>query len=223
MKIKLLETLLCGLLIGCMSAGAKGFMVGEVNPHRVMLDLYHGSIAPAMKTAIENGGFPIQKSDAPLTDEALESVGFLWIAVDSDRVFQPGEIKAVKSFVRNGGTVICSAQAWSWVGDKKDIKNFPLNQLGKELGFMITGLNIGKPVTKEPSVYLRGIESLVHTDWWPSMIEPQAQVFSVLIRDEGEKPMAIFIPSGKGRVFVFGHATLLTDNPQIVLNILTNK
>ena len=224
MKIKLLDVMFCGLIIGCSSVEAKDYnMSPEAEAHTILFDLYRGSINQGIKPTLERAGFQIKKSDVSITDQSLQSVEVLWIATDSGREYQSDEIKTIKSFVKKGGTLICSGQAWAWVGDKKDIKAFPLNQLGKELGFTITGLNIGKPSVKEPSIYLSGIESLTHTDWWPSKIEPLVRDFQVIIRDQDEMPMAMFIPSGKGRVFVFGSSALLWDNPQIVMNILTIK
>ena len=194
-----------------------------MNNHSVLVDLYHGSIDPTSKSAIESAGFKILKSDAPLSDQALQSVSVLWITENASQDYQSSEIKSVRSFVNSGGTLICSGPAWAWaVYVKKDNRSYPLNQLGKALGFTVTAQSIGKPVNKEPSPYLLGIESLIHTDdWWPSMIDCQVTGYHPLIRDENLRTMAMFIPSGRGRIFVFGHGALLRDNPTIVRNILT--
>ena len=224
MKIKLLDVIFCGLIIGCSSVEAKDYNQSrEVAAHTILFDLYRGSINQGIKPTLEHAGFLIKKSDVSITEQSLQAVEVLWIATDSGREYQTDEIKAIKSFVKNGGTLICSGQAWAWGGDKKDINAFPLNQLGKELGFTITGLNIGEPSIIESSLYMNGIESLTRTDWWPSKVEPLVRNYQVLVRDQDDKPMALFIPMGKGRIFVFGNSGLLWDNPKLVLNILNNK
>lgn len=223
MKINLRNAILCGLMIGCSSVGAKDYTYQDVKSRTILFDLFRGAMTQGIKPTIERAGYQIKKSDVSISDETLQSVEVLWVAADSGREYQSDEIKAIKSFVKSGGTLICSGQAWAWGGDKKDIAKFPLNQLGKELGFTITGLNIGKPTVMESSLYLDGIESLTHKDWWPSKVEPLVRDFQVLIRDQDEMPMAIFLPVKKGRIFVFGNSGLLWDNPQIVMNILTKK
>ena len=223
MKRRILELILLGLLVGCSPAGTSTSINPETYSHSMRLDLYHGSMDQTLKSAIERSGIQIQNGDTPITDQSLQTVGILWITDTASRDYQPNEIKSVKNFVQSGGTLICSGQAWSWLSDKKDLEKYPLNQLGKSLGFTITGQNIGKPVTTEQLPYLLGVQSLAHTDWWPSMVESQAAGFQPLIRDGKMKTMAIFIPSGKGRIFVFGHGSLLRDNPEIALNILTRS
>jgi hypothetical protein len=134
--------------------------------------------------------------------------------------FTSDEIAAVKAFVTAGGTVICSGQAWSWANDKKDVAAYPLNEVGKALGFTITGQNIGTPTGREASPYLIGIETITRSSWWPSLVESDAPGSQVLIRDQNLKAMALTFPLGKGRVFVFGHEALLADNPMLVTNVL---
>ena len=212
--------MLSGLIVGCASVGTDVSSTPQLNPRIVLVDLYHGSLDGNLKAMIEKGGYTTVPCDAPLTDQALQSAGTLWIDDNASRDYQPGEIKAVRRFVQLGGTVICSGQAWSWAYDKKDISRYPLNQLGKSLGFMITGQNIGSPVNKELSTYLLGVDTVTRTDWWPSMVESHVRGSRPLIRDENLKTMAIFIPRGSGRIFIFGHGSILKENPQILLNIL---
>lgn len=223
MKISLRTAIISGLIISCLTVDAKDYLAQEVSPRVILFDLYRGTIVQGIKPTLERAGYQIIKSDVSIDGQSLQSVEVLWIATDSGREYQADEIKAIKSFVKNGGTLICSGQAWAWGGDKKDINAFPLNQLGKELGFAITGLNIGEPSIIESSQYMDGIESLTRTEWWPSKVEPLVRNCQVLIRDRDDKPMALFIPTGKGRVFVFGSSGLLWDNPKLVLNILNNK
>jgi hypothetical protein len=217
MKRVFIMIMMASCLLGC-SRHAK--LNPQLYPHNVMIDLHHGSLDPTLKAAIERRGFQLQTTDLPVTYDVLQSTGILWIADDARRDYRPDEIKAIKAFVRDGGTLICAGQAWSWVGDKNDIAKYPLNELGKKLGFRITGQNIGMPGPKEPSAFLLGVESINHTDWWPSMVESDVAGAQVIIRDESMKAMAVYIPSGKGQILVFGHAALLRDNPRILLNIL---
>ena len=208
METRIPAIALLTLLMGCSPTGTKS-VSPNLYSHNVLVDLYHGSINQTLKSAIETAGFQTKTSDNPISDLSLQSIGVLWITDNASRDYQPNEIKSVRSFVENGGTLICSGQAWSWVSDKKDIHKYPLNQLGKSLGFTITGQNIGNPVSKESSPYLAGIESFTRTDWWPSRIESEAAGYQPLIRDQNMKTMAVFIPCGKGRIFVFGHGSLL--------------
>ena len=224
MKTKIFTTILSGLFIGCSTVGTMSSKTPGLNPHSVLVDLYHGTIDPAAKSAIESAGCQIQKGDGPITEQALQSVGVLWIADNTSRDYQAFEIKAVQSFVKNGGTLVCAGQAWSWASyAKKDNRSYPLNQLGAALGFTITAQNIGAPVNLESSPYLSGVESVTRNGWWPSRVESQVVGVQPFIRDENLRIMALVIPSGKGRIFVFGCEGLVSDNPKIVQNILMTR
>ena len=220
MKLTFLVIGSLGLLTACSSLSRDDSMGLHLHANKVLVDLYHGSIDPAVKAAILDGGFELRTSDLPLRDEELQSVGTLLISDNANRSYQSAEIDAVERFVDKGGTLICAGQAWSWAGDKKDINTYPLNQLGRRLGFTITGQNIGKAAGETSSAYLRGAESVNQTDWWPSMVQAETSRFTILMRDDKMKPMAIRMLKGDGQIFIFGHGAILNDNPHIARNIL---
>jgi len=215
-----MKRLVACVVLGLLAACSNNSINPQLYSRDILVDLYHGSIDPISKSAIERYGIQIHTTDAPITDKTLAAVGAVWITSNATRDFEPSELRSIHKFIRSGGTLICSGQAWAWAYDKKEVSKFPLNQLGKTVGFLITGQNAGKPVNMESSPYLMDVDSVNQTDWWPSLVQSEVNGFVPLIRDEYMRTIAIYFPLGRGRVFVFGHESLLKDNPQITVNIL---
>ncbi|MBF0196865.1 MAG: hypothetical protein HQL32_04115 [Planctomycetes bacterium] len=129
----------------------------------------------------------------------------------------PSDGKALQAFVLEGGTLILAAQSWSYAAyDKKDYE-FPLNALGKKLGFHIESKYAGAP-TDFNSHYLSGMKSFDMKGNVPSPITYTGKG-NYLIRDKGKTNMAVRLFRGKGSVYVYGHAFFLTNKALVESSI----
>jgi hypothetical protein len=171
-------------------------------------------------------GCTVQLLNGLLNTEVLRDIDILIISGVSHTSppysFSGEEVDAVETFVRNGGSLLCSAQAWSWVYPEygnKPIEDFPLNILGQRFGFCISGANIGSPVYLASDL-IPNVDNIRRENWWPSRIDLLSSRARPVIRDEKLQPMAGFLPYGHGRVAVMGHDLMLAQNPALLGNVI---
>jgi hypothetical protein len=130
------------------------------------------------------------------------------------------EVDAVRRYVMEGGSLLCAGLAWPWVTESygnKPVSTFPLNQIGKEVGFEITRENIGKPVALTGGLFDKLREEQLKTaGWWPSKVVSTAPNSEVVSRDPEGRPIVVALGLGKGRVIVFGHPGMLEEDEEIV-------
>jgi len=130
------------------------------------------------------------------------------------------EVDAVRRYVMEGGSLLCAGLAWPWVTESygnKPVSTFPLNQIGKEVGFEITRENIGKPVTLAGGLFSKlSEEQLKSAGWWPSKVVSTVPNSEVVSRDPEGRPIVVAFGLGKGRVIVFGHPGMLEEDEEIV-------
>ena len=124
--------------------------------------------------------------------------------------------------------MLCVGQAWSCACrgyGNMPVELFPLNQIGRPLGFRITGRNIGNPDMRTLHNVLRGtVRAISSENWWPSEIETTTADREVLIRDENGRAMAVRLSHGTGKVIAAGHEAMLKLNPELLrafLRLLT--
>jgi len=134
--------------------------------------------------------------------------------------YRCSEVDAIKRYVMDGGSLFCAGLAWPWVTEcygNKPVSTFPLNQIGKEVGFEITRENIGKPVTLTGGLFSKLSEEQLKTaGWWPSKVLSTAPNSEVVSRDPEGRPIVVAFALGKGRVIVFGHPGMLEEDEEIV-------
>ena len=205
-------------------------ILAEINIHRdrkIGLDLYHGEIFEGFEKFLSQNGFKPVLINHPIDKNIANPINILLILTlgyTSQKTFDNIEIETIYNFIYKGGALICADQAWSWVYKKygnKPVEKFPLNVLGKRLGFFITGKHIGAPSALTTDI-TSGIKSIERINLNPSEIEfnsPSAQAF---IRDEKSRIIAGYFTLGKGCIFVIGHKSILEENPKLVLNILSH-
>ena len=184
----------------------------------VGIDLYHGKNLPCVDDIAKVATFKIVHIDSYFDVAILKNLDVLFITKCSeikDKTFTNSEILLVKDFVQNGGTLVCADQAWSWVYpayDNRSIESFPLNVLGKSLGFWITGENIGAPTLLDESLF-PGIDIIQHSSkWWPSRIQFASSNSAAFIRDKEKRVVAGRLTLGRGQIVVIGHGELLNEN-----------
>jgi hypothetical protein len=88
------------------------------------------------KELLASRGVEIVDLDSPVTDEDLKACD-LFIIVRPSRTIDESEISAIVSYVEGGGSLLMTGMGWFWEAQNKshDIKDFPLNRLGRHLGF----------------------------------------------------------------------------------------
>lgn len=219
------------------------FLVGCASPQTVRFDakrsqtvgvaLFYGQAWKGMRPCAENLGFTLNVHDRPLDKRFLSEIGILIIpgsGHERDNQFSKEEVKQVRDFVAAGGGLLCAAQAWSWVGTEhgnRPIETFPSNALGRSLGFVITGSNIGhpEPATADPAIFGE-IKKWNGGRWWPSEVKPLTDNVTTILRDSNERPIALRGDLGAGRFIVAGQEALFEANPEVfkaVLRFLTPK
>ena len=196
---------------------------GGFRPNVVAVDLLHGRPWPALEQELGQLGLQV----LPLRNETdfrrLARAGTLLIlASDSGTapVISEDSTKKIERFVRAGGGLLCAAESWSWVaGGERVVDHFPLNTLGRRLGFRILDRAAGAPRNISPSL-LGGLDGIRRSDWWASEVRVTAEGAESLITDGELRPMAARFPCGQGRIVVVGHCELLRENPEVLRNVL---
>ena len=92
--------------------------------------------------------------------------------------------------------------------------------LGKQLNFEVSGENAGTPTYLETEI-MTGTDRVERTDWWPSKIEITSKDGRTIIRDEARRSIGGLLPLGDGRIVVYGHASVLKDNPKVMLRTVS--
>jgi hypothetical protein len=168
-------------------------------------------------------GFEISEVPGDLNQSSIAEAPLVYIQGGSFHD-QPGfdlnEVADIKRYVKNGGSLLCAGLAWPWAYKaygNKPVPSFPLNKVGAELGFEITGDNIGKPVASDSGLF-RGLseEQLKTGGWWPSKLIPKAANSEIVSKDPEGRPIVIAYQLGRGRVMVFGHPGMLDEDDEIL-------
>jgi hypothetical protein len=228
----LVVAMIASSFAGCVSSPMVPFTTAR--RQTVGVDLYHGQAWKGMRPCVENLGFTLNLHDVPLDKKFLSEIGILIIpGCNGNRPFSKEEVKQVSDFVAAGGGLLCAAQAWSWVYKQygnKPIETFPINALGRSLGFVITGKNIGHPdpATADAEVFFGEIKKwnggAKGAEWWPSEVQPLAENVTAILRDPSQHPIALRGEHGAGLFVVAGHDALFENNPEAfeaVLRFLT--
>jgi hypothetical protein len=198
----------------------------EVKPKRkVGIDTFHGDTWGGLTNLLGDNAFELVRINSKIDDESLRPINAMIIAtrgMNSDKGFEESEIDAIQGFVANGGSILCVDLAWSWVYPKygnKPLEQFPLNLLGKRIGFCITGKNINPPAHFSTEI-MEGVKTVKREKWDSSEIEFYGQNAQGFIMDDKDRIIAGMMPVGEGLVAVVGHRGLLIENPEIMLRIL---
>jgi len=212
-------SLICIFGAGCSQDSKNKIGVG--------VDLYHGKGWKGLIEEVEKVGLKPYLFDGPLESKEMDLLGTLIISGPSIHEplhpFKEDEIAIIEKFVAHGGNLIVCGQAWAWVYKdygNKPIENYPLNVIGKRLGFWITGKNIGPPKNIAETEITQGIKEIFRKDYAPSKIELQAPSNVVLLRDAELQIIAGYLKYGRGQIVIYGHEAILPENPILFTNTL---
>jgi hypothetical protein len=191
---------------------------------KIGIDLYHGTSWKGIDTISNETGFDLNHIDGQIQAKGLARFRVLLIFGSTGKSFSRREVCTISDFVRYGGSIIVAAQAWSWsykeYGNKPN-RDFPLNVLGRELGYRITENNIFGPDYLDEELK-KNIKTVTKRNWDPSQIELPEDEMRVFIRDTRGRIIAGSFVHGKGKVIVCGHDTMLEENPGMLKFFLTN-
>jgi hypothetical protein len=196
--------------------------------HNVGVAVFTGQAWSGMRAAAQSLGLTFTLQDKPLDIQFLSQVGILIVpgcGFTGERQFSTGEVELVRDFVASGGGLLCAGQAWSWVYKEygnKPIETFPLNALGRTMGFFITGRNIGAPNPASADTEVFGDMQGWHgaDKWAPSEVKPLTGSVKSILRDFNERPIALRGDLGAGRLIVAGHEGLFEYNPEAFKAVL---
>ncbi len=191
----------------------------RASPKVIGVDIRHGNVWPGLTETLTAAGYKVVVMEQDINAESLKPLGILF-SHSPDKPFADDEINAISKFVRSGGGFIGAGQAWSWTYKEygnKPIETYPLNMLGKKLGFTVTSQTVGTPTYFATDV-MTGISLVERSDWWPSAIECSSRDCQSIIRDEQQRSMGAMLSYGRGRITIYGHGELLKDNPAVLLN-----
>jgi hypothetical protein len=196
---------------------------GCAKPTRTVgIDLKHGEAWAGLTETLVASGFRVVPIDHSIDAAKLKQISVL-ILIAPTTPYEDAEVRDIAQFVKAGGGLLCAGQAWSWTYKEygnHPIETYPLNVLGKQLNFTVTGENAGTPTCLDTEI-MAGIERVERTDWWPSKVEITSQDGRTIIRDETQRSIGGLLPFGDGRIAVYGHASLLRDNPRVLLNTVS--
>ena len=199
-----------------------------IEPGRVVAyDAYRGSIWSHAADRLEEFGMTLRNMEGAIDDHRLRDVDILILSgithTSTTTGLSAAEVDAIERFVGEGGSLLCSGQVWSWTYSSygnHPADTHPYNQIGKRLGFEITGMNVGAP-TYFSTAMMSGVTNIVRTHWWPSKIQFASPVAHPIIRDERLYPIAGDLTYGRGRVVVVGHDGMLEENPDLARRVLS--
>ncbi len=191
---------------------------------KIGIDVYHGTSWKEIEKISTATGFNLNYLDGQIHAKSLAPFRVLLILGSTGKSFSRREVCTISDFVRYGGSLIVAAQAWSWsykeYGNKPN-RDFPLNVLGRELGYRITENNIFGPDYLDEELK-KNIKTVAKQNWDPSWIELSEAEMRVFIRDTRGRIIAGSFALGKGKVIVCGHDTMLEENPGMLKFFLTN-
>jgi hypothetical protein len=188
----------------------------------VGIDLQHGEAWPGLAETLVAGGFRVVTIHHSIDAAMLKKIGALLIIAPT-KPYADAEVQDIAQFVKAGGGLLCAGQAWSWTYKEygnHPIETYPLNVLGKPLNFTVTGENVGTPTYLDTEI-MAGIARVERTDWWPSKVEITSKDGRTIVRDENRKSIGGLLPLGDGRIVVYGHASLLKDNPKVLVKTVS--
>lgn len=172
---------------------------------------------------LKSFGFEISELPGDVDQRAISEAPLVYIQGGSfhdQPGFDPGEVAAIKRYVTTGGSILCAGLAWPWVYEaygNKPVVTFPLNKIGKELGFEITGENINDPVFQNTGLFHGLSAKQLKTEGWaPSKIVSNAPGSEVVSEDPEGRPIVVAYSLGRGRVMIFGHPGMLDEDEEIL-------
>jgi hypothetical protein len=172
---------------------------------------------------LKSFGFEISELPGDVDQRAISEAPLVYIQGGSfhdQQGFDPGEVAAIKRYVTSGGSILCAGLAWPWVYEaygNKPVATFPLNKIGKELGFEITGENINDPVFRNAGLFHGLSAKQLKTEGWaPSKLVSKAPGSEVVSEDSEGRPIVVAYSLGRGRVMVFGHPSMLDEDEEIL-------
>ena len=190
--------------------------------------IFYGDAWSGLRPALERMGFVWKPLDVPISAKFLSEIGILVIpgcGQAGDKQFTKEEVELIREFVKAGGGLLCAAQAWSWVYKEygnKPIELFPINAIGREMGFSITGKNIGRPDSATAEKELFGLITNWNVgDWWPSQVQPLKDDVITILRDSTGRSVAVSGEVGRGRFVVAGHEGLFEYVPEAFKAVLS--
>ena len=185
------------------------------------INIHHGASFPGMKKLLEEAGVSTILIESKLTAKSLKNLDVLSLfGVTKD--FDQNEIKLIRDFVNSGGNLIVAAQAWSWTYKaygNKPIETFPLNKLGKQLGFWITKYNIHAPIHLNEDLK-KIIPKIICKNWAPSKISFEGKKYKTFMRDKQYRLIAGSMNYGEGKIILLGHNGIFHENPNLLLYLL---
>jgi hypothetical protein len=188
----------------------------------VGIDLQHGEDWPGLAETLATNGFRVVPIKHPLDTATLKKIGVLMIFAPT-KPYADAEVQSIARFVKAGGGLLCAGQAWSWTYKEygnRPIETHPLNVLGQQLNFTVTSENAGTPTYLETEI-MTGIERVERTDWWPSKVETTSTNGQTVVQDQNRSSLGERFTVGKGRIVVYGHDSLLKDNPKVLLKTVS--
>jgi len=212
-------SLLCIFGAGCSQDSKNKIGVG--------VDLYHGKSWGGLIEGVKQLGLKPHLINRPMESKDMDLIGTLIIS--GIPIYEPmhplkeEEVAQIENFVARGGTLIVCGQAWAWVNKvygNKPIEKYPLNVIGKRLGFWITDKNVGAPTNIAQTEITKGIKEIFRKDYAPSKIELQVPDSVVLLRDAELQVVAGYFKYGRGQIVIYGHEAILPENPMLFTNTL---
>lgn len=189
---------------------------------RVGLDSFRGKPAAAADILRARGASP-REVTTRVTPAILADLDALVLIDARSETFDPAEVDAIERFVRGGGALVIADLGWSWTQyEHRAIDELPVNVLGQRLGFQVTSDVAGLPVAIDP-VALPGISGFSRDAWVPCTVLPRGGGGGrPLVRDPHGRPLVLSVAPGQGRVVLFGHMSLPTQNPTMFVQALKN-
>jgi hypothetical protein len=180
----------------------------------VGIALQYGTAWKDLRQTVEAMSLAWKPNDGALDKQFLSGIGILIITGGQAARFTPEEVALVRDFVSTGGGCLCAGQAWSFVSKTRTAESYPLNAIGRALGFAITGRNIGAPdpTSADPEIF-GGIKTFKREDWWPSQVRPLRAGTTTVLRDTGGLTIILRGELGAGRFVAAGHDGFFRDNP----------
>lgn len=210
------------LAVACALSGATG-CGSRPDPFAVGMDLHHGGIWPGFTNQLATLGLTARVVGSAEDLRRLDDLRVLVLVIGEDGAggeFSEEDADRVERFVGRGGGLLCAGSAASWVvSGRGTAESFPLNVLGRRLGFEVLNRTVMPPRNLSP-VLSGGVGAVNRSHWWASEIRASAKSSEAMVTDEAMRPMAIALTHGRGRVIVAGHPDLLRENPDIVRNAL---
>jgi hypothetical protein len=196
---------------------------GCATPTRTVgIDLQHGETWPGLAETLAANGYRVVPLNRSIAAAQLKKIGVL-LVIAPTKPYADAEVQDIERFVKADGGLLCAGQAWSWTYKEygnQPIEAYPLNILGKQLNFVVTGENAGTPTYLDTEIMV-GTERVERTDWWPSKVAITSQDGRTIVRDENQRCIGGLLPLGDGRIVVYGHASLLKDNPKVLLRTVS--